>query len=137
MTFMARLICQLPCQANLQKCSIFDFCFLVLSLNINGLWEKYPIRGYNHGDKMLALSQIRMGEDTILTPVYPWWMLPLTFSNVNTFKESKERQVRLKSSELVLFISLWRKPGRILFIQSKKNGQECSEGISVVILYPN
>lgn len=137
MTFMARLICQLPCQANLQKCIIFDFCFLVLSFNINGLWEKYLIRGCNHGDRMPALSQIRMGEDIILTSVYPWWILLLTFSMVDTFKESKEREVRLKSSEPVLFISLWRKPGRILFIQSKKNGQEYCEGISVVILYPN
>lgn len=62
-------------------------------------------------------------------------MPPLTFSKVDTLEEGKETEAKLQNSELVPFISLWRTSGRILFVQSKKNGREYSEGILVVILY--
>ena len=58
-------------------------------------------------------------------------MPPLTFAKVDSLKESKETETKLKNSELVPFISLWRTSGRILFIQSEKNGKEYSEGIHV------
>lgn len=46
-------------------------------------------------------------------------MLPLTFSKVDSLKESKETKVELKNSELAPFISLWRTSGKNLFRERK------------------
>lgn len=46
---------------------------------------------------------------------------------VDTLKESKEREAKLKISKLVHFISPWRASGRILFIQNRKREKSALE----------